>query len=260
MPVVRAAVSIRLVALQELSIAGSSSIMIYFTDALRFNEAVLGKISNIQGKVFGRLTALSVAGRASNRKVIWECRCECGALAYPQGDSLRNGNTKSCGCLVKESGRLNIAKAQAASLTHGESINQLKSPEYKSWQAMKSRCYNPNSTGFHSYGGRGIKVCDQWVNDFSQFLSDMGRRPSTAHTLDRIEGDAGYNPSNCRWATPMEQMAHTSRTRIVTIKGKTMPLSEAIRMFSSVPEGTVSARISRGWDVESAILSRKPTS
>lgn len=81
-----------------------------------------------------------------------------------------------------------------------------KGPEYKAWVSMKSRCYNPNENGYEHYGGRGIKVCDRWLDDYQSFLDDMGKRPSLNHSIDRIDNDGNYEPSNCKWSEPYEQV------------------------------------------------------
>ena len=90
-------------------------------------------------------------------------------------------------------------------LTHGHKSNGRVTQEYRSWQAMKDRCYNPNNTKFPIYGARGITVCDRWLESFENFYADMGDKPTRRHTLDRVDNEGDYNPSNCRWATPKEQ-------------------------------------------------------
>jgi hypothetical protein len=133
-------------------------------------------------------------------KAYWLCRCDCGNERAVGGDRLRNGKAKSCGCL-------NIETASSRLRKHGHSAyaNAGKSTrEYNSWVSMKQRCYNPLSAKFKDYGARGIKVCDRWLHSFANFLADMGLRP-VGTTLDRIDSDGDYQPSNCRWATPLEQ-------------------------------------------------------
>lgn len=135
---------------------------------------------------YGRLVARTYAG---NQR--WNCSCDCGNSITVITDHLRNGNTKSCGCLRKDFPNRT---------THGE----CGSAEYRTWIAMRDRCNNPNNAGFRKYGGRGIKVCQRWKS-FENFLSDMGRKPSPEHSIDRINNNGNYTPKNCRWADAKTQ-------------------------------------------------------
>jgi len=147
------------------------------------------------GQKFARLTALREHGRTHDGKATWVCLCECGKETVAIGKNVRNGNTKSCGCLRAERGTQNA--------THGHKRVGKTSPTYMSWMRMVSRCNNPAGNRWAIYGGRGISVCERWTS-FSNFLADMGERPA-GRTLDRIDVDGNYEPGNCRWATPTEQ-------------------------------------------------------
>jgi hypothetical protein len=118
------------------------------------------------------------------------CLCDCGIESIKYYDSIRWHKTKSCGCLGKKIGE-----------THGLH----KSSEYGSWDGMKRRCYNKAAKDYIRYGARGIIVCDRWKDSFENFFEDMGLKPTPQHSLDRINNDGNYEPSNCRWATPKEQ-------------------------------------------------------
>jgi hypothetical protein len=150
---------------------------------------------DITGHRFGRLVAISHISFQG-----WLCRCDCGNETIVQGPNLRNGNSKSCGCL-----RVELAISRATKHGHAK-----KTATYSSWQAMIKRCTNPNTWSWKHYGGRGITVCDRWRYSFENFLADMGEKPEGL-TLDRINNELGYSPENCRWATPAEQFRNRAR-------------------------------------------------
>lgn len=120
------------------------------------------------------------------------------------------------------------------------------------WVSMKQRCHNEKSTGYHNYGGRGIKVCERWLDSFENFLADMGPRPSRQHQLDRIDNDGPYSPQNCRWATRSEQLRNTRRSCYLTFNGQTLHIIEwAARL--GVEAGALRARLRRGWSVKKTL-------
>jgi hypothetical protein len=161
-------------------------------------------VVDLAGQRFGQLIVLE-RGRSNAKKArdaAWRCRCDCGAEKTVLGKNLRGGLTRSCGHLVSERMR--------ARATHGES--RPLTPEYRTWGAMITRCENPHKTGFKNFGGRGVKVCDEWRNDFATFLAYVGRKPSPKHSLDRWpDNDGDYRPGNVRWATTKEQRANQRR-------------------------------------------------
>lgn len=141
-------------------------------------------------------------------------------------------------------------------LKHGQSRRKTKrSPEYNTWRQMKHRCKN-QSKDFHRYGGRGIIVCDRWVNSFENFFADIGKRPSSNHSIERKNNDLGYSPDNCCWATGVEQTRNRGgkRTnRMVTFNGMTMCVADA-SAFTGLPINTIHNRLNRGLSDEEACL------
>jgi hypothetical protein len=156
----------------------------------------MSALIDLSGQTFSRLTVIYRA-QVSSRYAMWLCQCECGKSAIIRGSALTTGNTRSCGCLQKEAMRQG---------SHGQSRGEKGSgtPTYRSWQSMKYRCYYPRNPRYPLYGGRGIRVCKRWFNSFEAFFEDMGPRPN-GMTLDRLNTNGHYVPSNCRWATPAQQ-------------------------------------------------------
>jgi hypothetical protein len=165
---------------------------------------------NLSGQRFSRFVVLEFAGRNENRVALWLCRCDCGTTKTVRAANLRNGNTKSCGCLHKE-----ITSALTAGKKYGLTHGHYGSGTYGSWKCAKTRCLNPNHKQYPSYGGANppVIICDRWKDSFENFLADMGERP-VGTTLGRF-GDVGnYEPGNCKFMTPAEQIANWRSDRI----------------------------------------------
>ena len=168
---------------------------------------------DITGKVFGRLTAVRRAPVDGNR---WEFLCSCGNTTVVVKGSVTSGNTNSCGCLHSEDVRTRFS-------VHGEAQ---KTKEHITWQSMKSRCLQPKNKGYARYGGRGITICQEWIDSYERFLLDMGRAPTPKHSLDRIDTNGNYEPDNCRWATPKEQANNKTTNRLLEFGGSTKSVAQ----------------------------------
>lgn len=207
---------------------------------------------NIAGQRFGRLLAIEDVGihiaRSGQTKRPWRCLCDCGGESITSLGNLRCGATTSCGCRQRQV-RLDRISANT---THGECVGGKPSAEMSTWGAMKQRCSDPKRRDFANYGGRGIRVCDEWAQSFEAFLGDMGRRPSGRHSIDRIDNDGDYEPGNCRWATRQEQGRNTRATRKIVIDEESHCLTDWLRIYGR-HVATFRGRMRRGWSVIAAI-------
>lgn len=176
---------------------------------------------NLIGTKYGRLAVVKFDGNRGKRR-FWQCLCECGKTSYCGSDNLKSGQVRSCGCLQKE-------LALNHHLSHGESAKQTKTKEYRTWADIKSRCYNKKEDSYQYYGGRGITICDRWNTSYECFLLDMGRAPSRKHSIERNDITKNYEPSNCRWATQLEQANNKSNTVRITLNGINKPISDWCR-------------------------------
>ena len=206
---------------------------------------------DIGGQRFARLTVISLVGRAKNRQGLWQCMCDCGQKTIVTRGNLTSGGIRSCGCLKRD-----VPKK----IIHGATRNRQITGLYSVWRTMRARCYSPSSISYPYYGFRGITVCDRWrfgessKSGYECFLADMGPRPSPQHSIDRINNNGNYEPSNCRWATDAEQACNKRTNRFVVINGERMTLRQAISNFSRRSKGTVGSRLSRGWGLEKALF------
>jgi len=170
------------------------------------------------GDQFGRLTVVGEGLPTKNGSRKWDCVCICGGVNSVISAALNSGKTTSCGCIYRESRPFTNRK-------HGESR---KTTEYKTWAHIQDRCYNPNNKKYYRYGLRGIIVCERWLgeNGYENFLSDMGRKPTSKHSLDRIDNNGNYEPSNCRWATSEQQSRNRSNNVWIEYLGERKVLQQ----------------------------------
>jgi len=180
-------------------------------------------VKDMAGQRFGKLLVLSYAGASPHGQSLWRCACDCGQSTTVIRGSLVAGSTKSCGCSHTRVG--------------GDARNKngnKPAPEYGAWAAMKTRCTNPNSNRWHDYGGRGISVCDEWSEDYLAFLNHVGRKPSPAHSLDRIDNDGNYEPGNVRWATRKQQLANRREFQLRSWRTAAKHAYHVVKMFEQV--------------------------
>jgi hypothetical protein len=191
--------------------------------------------TDVAGRRFGKLQALELTHKSGHRA--WLCVCDCGGQKVVGQYELRSGISTSCGCEFAKPGT-----------KHGLS----KTPEYRAWINIRGRCENENTPYWPIYGGRGIRVCERWRASFDAFLSDMGPRPSSDHSIDRINVNGNYEPSNCRWATRKQQLRNQRRNHIVEVDGKRCTLVEAVEE-RGLKYNTVLYRIIRGASAKEAL-------
>lgn len=195
------------------------------------------KYKNLIGKKFGRLTVIGLSERKS-RKTYWVCQCDCGNITEARSDGLQSGRWQSCGCLKRETSAENVSKNH----THKQSGTRL----YKILQGMKTRCYNVNDRRYADYGGRGITICDEWIEDFNAFYEwSMTHGYTDDFTIDRIDNDKGYSPDNCRWTTNKEQSNNRSTNVLYKIGNATKTIMQWCEIFE-LDYKVVIARFHRG--------------
>lgn len=200
---------------------------------------------DLTGQRFGRLIVLERMHSNERVQSMWMCKCDCGTEKTVRGSDLKNGSTKSCGCLRNETTKKRSTK-------HGHSARIKVSKIYVVWCNIIQRCTNANNTSYHNYGGRGITICNRWKK-FENFLEDVGEPPTNKHTLDRIDNNKRYCKSNCRWATRKQQQRNTRRNHMITFNNKTQCLT-AWAEEMNIDRNTLSYRLKRGWSIERALI------
>ena len=196
------------------------------------------------GDIFGSLTIVEKPQRRiGDNRVIVRCKCKCGGEIAPRMQHLVIGRVKSCGCLRKQAATINGLNNKRHGKSHGT--------EWKSYYSMRDRCCNPKHQSFADYGGRGIKVCDRWLQGFDNFFIDMGEKP-TGQTLERIDTEGDYSPDNCRWATRKEQANNRRNNNRIEAFGKSLTIAEWSDATGLDPM-TIRGRLKRGLAAEAAL-------
>lgn len=202
--------------------------------ALKLRVIAMPKLHDISGQRFGRLTVLERV--RLNGEMTWKCRCDCGNITYQQYHFLHTGKVKSCGCYSKDVARKQMTR-------HGDYKTRL----YSIYLNMKNRCRNKSNKEWKCYVGKGIKVCDEWANDYLKFKDwALSHGYNDNLTIDRIDNDKGYSPENCRWADRKTQDTNKSNNVKITINGVTKTLSEWSEL-SGINQMTLSHRLNAGW-------------
>lgn len=188
--------------------------------------------SDLTGQRFGRLEVLSI-DEAVKERSYYSCKCECGKIKSIRGSHLSAGRSTSCGCYAAE-------QASKRNRTHGKSGTR----EYNAWKCARDRCSKPNHQNFKRYGGRGITMCERWMDSFEAFLSDMGPCLNRL-TLDRRDNNGPYSPENCRWTTQKVQCQNQQKTLVITHNGETHCFREWARR-SGIAYSTLRKRYDKG--------------
>lgn len=206
---------------------------------------------DLTNKVFNRLFVEGKCEYKKGKHSYWICKCECGKVKEVRTDKLISGNTKSCGCFSRfKLGQESLRK------TH----NLSHTPIYNLWLGIKNRCNNENSEDYKDYGERGIKIFEEWINSFEKFydyiINNLGDKPSSEYSLDRINNDEGYIPNNIRWATILEQANNRRNNRILEYNGEKYTVMEWSRKVG-INRLTITKRLKRGWSIEKALFTKK---
>ena len=206
---------------------------------------IVSKLKDMTGKKFNKLTVISRAENSNTGQARWNCKCECGNVIAVDGFALRIGNTRSCGCLKKEI-------TTKRNTTHGKSKTRI----YRIYTHLKERCYSKNDKRYDDYGGRGIKVCDEWLHDFMSFYNwSMDNGYTDDLSLDRIDVNNDYCPENCRWVTIKIQENNRRNNHILTYNGETKTLSQWSEI-TGIRSQTILRRIKLGWNTHDALTTK----
>jgi hypothetical protein len=200
--------------------------------------------NRLPSEEYSRLTVIGEAFRqyASGRRRMWVVQCVCGTKKTVFATDVKRGLTRSCGCLHRE-------MLQKEKTTHGRT----GTPEYVAWAHIIQRCENPNNKSYGTYGGNGVRVCKDWRESFDQFFADMGERPSTEHSIDRIDPTGDYEPVNCRWLLNSKQSANRRTNIYVEHNGQRLCLADYCRAVGLSYKTASYRRNVLGWPLSRTI-------
>ena len=200
-----------------------------------FIQEAMAMIKQLTGLKFGRLTAMAML-KEKGKRIMWVCHCDCGMESIMvRSDYLNNGTTKSCGCIVQTNDGLTSDRKT-----------------YSAWKNMIRRCYDPRTDSYNAYGLLGTKVCEEWRSSFIKFYDDMGKAPN-GKQLDRKNNLGDYEPSNCRWVTPLENCNNKKNNRRITFNRKIKTIAQWAREYN-ISNKTLRQRIDRdGYSFKEAI-------
>jgi hypothetical protein len=199
----------------------------------------MGSFRDLSGERFGRLLVLQRDGCNKHGQIKWWCECDCGTKKHVVGAQLRSGMTQSCGCIKREA----IAKVN---YKHG----MKDTPIHRIWWSMMQRCHDKNSHAYARYGGRGINVCVKW-QEFSAFYADMGNKPDNM-SLERIDNNGDYEPSNVKWATATEQANNRRSNKFIEFDNKRLTIAQWAS-FAGIKTSLLWARLKRGIPMHEAL-------
>lgn len=207
------------------------------------------RLIDLTGKKFGKLLVLKRVDNDKYGNLNWECLCNCGNKKIIRGANLRNGLTKSCGCYNYEQSVAFGKKWGGHNKIHGMKQSRL----YNLWCNMKARCHNSKNDSFKWYGNKNIKVCKEWVDNFVEFYEwSISNGYKNNLTIDRLDNNKDYSPSNCKWSSMKEQQNNRSNNHIVSFNGKTHTLAEWSEILK-IKYSVIHDRLKRGWTMERII-------
>ena len=212
----------------------------------------MDKRYDLMGQRFHRLTVVGYHGKNKYNNNVWICKCDCGEEITVASHSLLCGNTKSCGCLQKEKATKTLMSFHK---THGLSRDSTgkKTRLFRIWCGIKTRCLNPNVVEYPRYGGRGISICSEWINNYKTFYDwAISHGYSDQLTIERIDTNGNYEPNNCKWSTSKEQANNRRNNTLVRYNGKTNTLSQWAELYG-MSCATLCGRLKRGWTIEQAL-------